>query len=137
MIELVYVSQAKYLFQESELKAILDISRKNNIAHGLTGMLLYDDGGTFIQVLEGEQKQIDELYAIISQDIRHTGIGQLSYTEITERNFPDWSMGYKRINAQDTNSFEGYSTFLEDVNSGDLNPNFALEMLKYFTQTSG
>jgi hypothetical protein len=137
MIELVYVSQAKYLFQESELKKILDISRKNNIAHGVTGMLLYDDGGTFIQVLEGEQKKIDELYAVIAQDTRHTGIGQLSYTEITERNFPDWKMGYKRINAQDTNSFEGYSTFLEDVSSGDPNPNFALELLRYFKQTCG
>jgi hypothetical protein len=53
VIELVYVSQAKYLFQETELKDILDISRRNNIARGITGMLLYDDGGTFIQALEG------------------------------------------------------------------------------------
>jgi hypothetical protein len=45
-------------------------------------------------------------------------------------------MGYKRINARDTDSLEGYSTFMDDVESGDPNANFALELLKYFKQTS-
>lgn len=136
MIGLVYVSQAKYLFQEAELKSLLDMSRKNNTAHGITGLLLYDGGGTFIQVLEGEQEQIDKLYEIINQDPRHHSLGQLSYTEITERTFPDWKMGYKLINPHGNKLFEGYSTFMNESHTEESSANFTFEMLKYFKEIS-
>lgn len=136
MIGLVYVSQGKYLFQEAELKDLLEISRKNNTAHQITGLLLYDGSGTFIQVLEGEQEQVDKLYEIINQDPRHHSIGQLSYTKITERTFPDWKMGYKLINPHGNKLFEGYSNFMDEDDTDESDTSFTFEMLRYFKEIS-
>jgi hypothetical protein len=40
MLSLVYVSSAKQLFSEQDLKALLEQSRDNNARLGLTGLLL-------------------------------------------------------------------------------------------------
>lgn len=36
-------------------------------------MLLYHEG-SFLQILEGDQKTVEDLYEIISTDSRHTGL---------------------------------------------------------------
>ncbi len=78
MIELVYLSQTEHMFQEAELATLLKAARIKNAKRGITGMLLYDGLGTFIQAIEGEKAQIDELFAIISRDERHSLVQQLS-----------------------------------------------------------
>lgn len=138
MIELVYMSQAQHVFNETELAELLDISRINNTGRGITGMLLYDGVGTFIQAIEGEQAQIDQLYKIISLDPRHSAIQQLAYSEVFERSFPDWKMGYKCFTDEDTHKLQGYSTFMSEGHShSDASTlSLGLDMLKHFRQTT-
>lgn len=96
MIQLIYLTAAVRLMQDDELMALLRQSRTNNEAAGLTGILLYS-GGNFLQVLEGEGAAVDALMARIERDPRHRNLIVLMRRPITERMFPTWSMGFRRL----------------------------------------
>jgi hypothetical protein len=90
---LIYISSASSEFGQAELDRILSKSRTNNSARGLTGVLLFHDG-CFFQVLEGEASTVERIFATISRDAHHGGVIVLESRNITERGFPQWSMGY-------------------------------------------
>ena len=98
MISTVYVSAARHAFTSAELEALLEKSRANNSRDGVSGVLLYRDGD-FLQVLEGPEEAVRRTYARIARDPRHGGVIVLDESEITERNFGEWSMGFRRVDA--------------------------------------
>lgn len=98
MISTVYVSAARHAFTPAELEALLEKSRANNSRDGVSGVLLYRDGD-FLQVLEGPEEAVRRTYARIARDPRHGGVIVLDESEITERNFGEWSMGFRRVDA--------------------------------------
>lgn len=107
MFQIVYLSTAVEMMSHEALSALLRESRANNEARSVTGMLLYHEG-CFIQVLEGEEATLEELYLIISQDERHNGIIKLIEQSVAEREFPDWTMGFKMLSQNDYRSLMGY-----------------------------
>ena len=100
MIALIYVSTAPRKLSTDELDAILATSRRNNERDGLTGMLLYADGN-FIQVLEGDDATIDALTLRLKDDPRHRDITVVARYPIPERQFPEWSMAFRRMDGSD------------------------------------
>ena len=112
MFHLIYLSSATNLFSAEELKELLRVSRINNSLLDVTGMLLYRDGN-FLQVLEGDEEEtVRGLYAKILRDPRHKGTIVVLAEEIPQREFSEWSMGFRELNAQDEPGIEGYSDFL-------------------------
>ena len=111
MFFLVYVSSATRLFSRSELVAILAYAREHNSKLGITGMLLYK-GGNLMQVLEGEEIAVKNLYEKISRDPRHKGLIQILSGQQAARQFSDWSMAYRDLGTADEVMPEGYSDFL-------------------------
>ncbi len=111
MFSIVYVSSAIQPFTQEELAELLQSSRKNNLAVGVTGMLLYKDG-SFMQVLEGEQSSVQQVFNKISRDPRHRGVVVLLRQTIAARDFDDWSMGFRNLNSPEVRDLEGYSEFL-------------------------
>ena len=109
---LIYVSSATHLFTEAELRDLLEVSRRNNSALGVTGMLLYKDGN-FMQFLEGEKEKVLTLSARIEKDPRHKGMITLLQQDNAEREFPEWSMGYKKLGKEKLPEAPGYSDFLD------------------------
>ena len=109
---LVYISDAKQGLTEQDLQEILSASRRNNPDNNITGMLLYKDG-EFMQVLEGPEKNVTELYNKIAKDPRHEECVILSRKELPSRLFQDWTMGFKNINNEDLLSQEGVSSFFD------------------------
>lgn len=79
-----------------DLETILEASRRNNEAAGLTGVLLFAEGN-FIQALEGPREALDATYDRILDDPRHRTIIELYRAPISARNFPDWSMGCRKL----------------------------------------
>lgn len=135
MIELIYVSKAQSRFSEAELKAMLVQFRKNNKNKGVTGLMLYDGYGTFIQVLEGDKQKVQSLYQLISKDPRHTRVNLLGESQIDKRSFPDWKMGFKNLADFPIINLDGYSDFLVQTDRSDYleqKPSFALELMNYF-----
>lgn len=104
---LVYLSTATDLFSKEDLVSILTVSRANNSAHAITGILLYHNGN-IIQVLEGEKGKVRNLYNKIGKDARHKGVIQLVDGLSEERSFADWSMGFKAIDTSEWQEYEGY-----------------------------
>ena len=93
LVSLIYASSAVKRMSQEELLAILEKSRENNEKRNITGMLLYKDGN-FLQVLEGEDTAVTDLYYAITKDERHTDLQLLLKREITKRTFSDWEMGF-------------------------------------------
>ena len=107
----IYVSSAVTPFMQSELTDLLEKSRLNNAALDISGMLLYKDGN-FMQVLEGDEGAVRTLYRKIARDPRHRGLLALLQGTLAERQFPDWSMGFRDLKAADVLGVPGYDEFL-------------------------
>jgi hypothetical protein len=92
LVRLLYASRAQDSVNQATLTEILAKSRGNNPGQGITGVLCFS-GGTFLQVLEGGRMPVNKLYNKIATDPRHRDVILLSYDEIQERRFANWSMG--------------------------------------------
>jgi len=99
MRQLLYVSNTTRKLETGELQDILAASRRNNAPLGVTGMLLYIDGG-FLQVLEGEERTLRQVYDRICADPRHWN-ARVLLDHDSPRAFADWSMGFERLDAGD------------------------------------
>lgn len=93
MIQLIYASAGTVDFSDGDLKELLAKARINNASLEVSGMLLYHEG-SFLQILEGEQEVVLELYNKIERDSRHGNVKMLLRSEIEERSFGDWKMGF-------------------------------------------
>lgn len=112
---LVYTSIASKLMSDQELLILLDQSRNNNIVIGLTGMLLYMEGkfitktqGRFIQVLEGEQDQVLNVFKSISKDERNVSVLMLGSGFNSHRNYPTWAMGFRSLDVGHYKNVDGF-----------------------------
>lgn len=114
----VYISQATQPFTSEELTELLRKARENNSKLGVTGLLLYQDG-VFMQALEGSEEAVTSLVNRIEADPRHRRMMKLLSGHQTERQFPDWSMGFRDLNAPELRRVPGYSDFLEQPLDAD------------------
>ena len=109
---LVYVSAAATWFSPAELRSLLAHSRDNNMAAGVSGLLLYKDGN-FMQVLEGEEATVRALVSRIAVDRRHQGVVVICSGQTKERQFADWRMAFIDLNQAADLLPAGYSDFLQ------------------------
>jgi Sensors of blue-light using FAD len=92
LVRLLYASKAVDKISQEELLEILSQSKANNPLIGITGVLC-SSGLIFLQALEGGRMEVNALYNLIAADPRHNDVVILSYQEVSERNFANWSMG--------------------------------------------
>lgn len=109
---LVYVSSARSRFGREDLEDILAVSRRNNAAADVSGMLLYRDG-SLMQVLEGEETVVRTVFERIATDPRHHGIIPVWEGKVSHRQFPDWSMAFHDVSGPEAAGLPGYSRFLQ------------------------
>ncbi len=100
MQRLLYISTARAPVTQPVIDDILAVSRRNNTAAGITGLLIVG-GRRFLQVLEGADLAVAQTYDRITRDPRHFAAVSLSRAPITERAFGSWSMGYRSGAASD------------------------------------
>ena len=111
LAHLAYVSVRKQNCTESEIEKILSSCKKNNPPLNITGVLLYTEN-KFIQYVEGESNKLMSLYDKIKQDPRHEKVVMISYGPITDKLFPSWHMGNRKIASGDID-------FATDINPAD------------------
>ena len=114
----IYLSSSTHLYSDTDLEDILTVSRRNNQATGVTGLLLYHEG-TILQLLEGEQSAVDLTYKRILVDRRHTGILKMAEADAPERCFTDWTMGFRKLSDKDWSLFAD-AVHLDPVTSDRL-----------------
>ena len=108
LVRLLYVSRALDPDASAATDAILAVAREHNMANGITGILCYG-GGIYVQAIEGGRNQVNNLYAQIVSDKRHTDVVLLNYEEIAERRFGGWTMGQVNLSKLNTSVVLKYS----------------------------
>lgn len=112
-IHLIYTSLATGHPSQQDLEELLEQSRRRNKRQNITGMLLYRSG-VYLQVLEGDIKDVHEIFSDIEKDPRNTRVTKLLEEPLLKRDFPDWSMGFKRLD--NSREYAAYS----DIFSGNF-----------------
>jgi Txe/YoeB family toxin of Txe-Axe toxin-antitoxin module len=96
MYSLIYISSAVEKFKKQDLQDLLDVSRKNNLEHEITGLLIIKDY-IIVQYIEGEKDKILQLIENIKKDVRHFNLTIIKEEPIEKRLFEQWSMGIKNF----------------------------------------
>jgi hypothetical protein len=94
--QLTYRSKAIEDITPNSIYEIVQVANKFNPTVGITGCLVFENG-YFIQILEGEQEAVEELYFKIKQDKRHTFTSILSKGFTAKRIFDKWDMAYMNL----------------------------------------
>ena len=89
-----YLSQSKLDWTDEAIDELLERSKRNNATRKITGAMIYANG-FFMQLIEGPQIAVDELYSAIEADPRHEVLSLLHNQEIKDRHFSDWAMEYR------------------------------------------
>lgn len=133
LYHLLYLSSSNTTFDDDALQALLAVSRRNNAADGVSGMLLYDDGN-FIQYLEGEKAAVETVFERICKDPRHAGMLVVSRGEVDKLCFADWSMGFHGVTPQDRAAIGGFELSREALTDrlGDDVPRMLVAMMSNF-----
>ncbi len=76
-----------------ELMSILAVARARNAEAGVTGALIFTEE-RFVQILEGEKAEVDEIFGSIKRDRRHSAVTVLAIQEKPLRHFGAWSMAF-------------------------------------------
>jgi hypothetical protein len=107
-------------------------------------MLIYrysadSETGRFIQMLEGDKREVRALYDKIRKDKRHHTILTLDEGEIEARMFSEWAMGFKNVDDALLAGLPGHAR-LGDASfdpAAFRNSNVeALNLLKFFHDAS-
>lgn len=96
IFHVIYVSTATEPLSTGQFREILNVARQRNDKLGLTGLLLYAHG-RFMQVLEGPELAVREVFGSIQGDFRHKNIDTLRFEDKESRHFPDWRMGFRNF----------------------------------------
>lgn len=91
LVRHVYASQIAPGLGSAEMEAIVTHSRPANARRGITGVIAFD-GREIIQILEGDEVEVDALVAKIAGDNRHVGMVDLERAPIDKSSFSGWSM---------------------------------------------
>lgn len=124
MHHLIYMSMASWPMTDAELGELLAQAQRGNARRGITGALVYGDG-QFMQLMEGEQADLEELYAHFGHDHRHKGLFKLADRAIAERRFSEWSMAFRVVLSAEFEQLAGYvaparlSQQLSDLGAAD------------------
>lgn len=93
-----YVSTAVNMLSEAELELLLRHAREQNAKLQITGLLLYS-AGNFMQYLEGDRQPLKSVFDTIARDPRHRRIVTIMDEPIESREFSEWSMAFRNVDA--------------------------------------
>jgi len=103
--------------------------RKKNVVRGITGALVYSDG-VFLQILEGDRANVQQLMVKILQDLRHGTVTVLQEGEIACAVFGRWQMAYVSATAEQVAAWAGIGVAAEGhemVSSSGQDPHRAAQ----------
>jgi hypothetical protein len=89
-MRLVYVSFAARELPQSDLSQIESRSHANNLAAGITGLLVAQ-GNFFYGLMEGRRRRVLSRMEVVIADERHRNLRILLEEPITARRFANWS----------------------------------------------
>ena len=93
VFQLIYASELSEKLRLGDVELVLEASQKNNPAMNVTGLLFFSIP-YFIQLLEGDEQDVRNLYEKVKQDERHRKVRIIKEQHVDNRLFDGWSMAY-------------------------------------------
>lgn len=125
--QLIYMS--KLATDDSVLNSIHSHAVRNNTARTMTGMLLFAQG-RFLQVLEGERKDVQHTFEKIKEDQRHDHVTLIADRPIVERSFSHWNMGFKALSENEAKANAELMVFFsQPLEESELDSDTAIHLL--------
>lgn len=117
MYEILYTSTARVSLGPGAVGSLVDTCRRRNAESDITGFLLhlYDPDlapGFFLQVLEGPPGAVEDTYARIQLDPRHTDVTTIHCRTTEGRAFRDWAMRLESVTAEQAFAVTGRAGWL-------------------------
>jgi hypothetical protein len=132
LVRLIYASRsANGAVSREVATAIVAKSIQNNRVSDITGLLVIG-GDRFLQVLEGPAGEVDQTFARVSQDPRHTGVTTIAKGPGDKRLFRDWNMAHRQLGPDDVGALNAVG--LEAFTPEGLDEERALKLLKTLSQ---
>ena len=100
LTQLLYVSKPVGPITTFVTSSILEVCSVNNKKAEITGVLC-QGSGIYMQVIEGRRSAINALYSRIISDKRHNQIELLSFEEVGQRRYGQWSMALVQLSIDD------------------------------------
>ena len=136
MKQLVYISRSIKLMKSADLLPLLGQARERNTSCDITGMLLYKDR-SFIQLLEGPEEHVNDVFSSILADKRHMKVKTIVDMPVSERSFSQWSMGFHSLDENPIDLPAAYTDFMSAPETDDVQVTTkATELLSYFKVAS-
>lgn len=123
MFRLCYISSARAPIDDAMLMSILTVSRRNNRAAGLTGLLVAGRK-RFLQLLEGDETAVRDTYQRIRRDPRHFASVIIDERSIAARQFNDWDMGLVRAGGNGDDDQAALSEIVATIDDPNLRAQF-------------
>jgi hypothetical protein len=142
MHHIIYSSQAKGDMTLTTLVVLLMQARFLNERHHVTGALVYGDS-QFMQIMEGEESVVKDLYERVARDPRHHNVRKLADKTIETRSFAQWSMAFGEVPASlflALSSIAAYHTpeqLLHQLSANTESDTQLLNAMKELVQTHG
>jgi hypothetical protein len=100
LTRLLYVSKPVGPITTFVTSSILEVCSVNNKKADITGVLC-QGSGIYLQVIEGQRSAINALYSRIISDKRHNQVELLSFEEVGQRRYGQWSMALVQLSIND------------------------------------
>lgn len=116
-----YISDASKDESLENLNILYKKAKANNQKNNITGVLIYKNKN-FLQVLEGEEDQVNKTYSRITQDPRHKNLFKVIDTALEQRIFDDYHFGFTLVNNKKSlQNLYDYLEWLRNANSTSIN----------------
>lgn len=105
MYSIIYKSKAKPDFNSEAIFKMLLNAKNFNRKKDISGCIVYYDN-QFIQLIEGQEKEVSALYESIKADERHDEVTTLIKKPVDGRLWSDWYMAFYDLSGNDKSTTE-------------------------------
>ncbi len=135
IFRLTYLSTPVTPFNDADFDDIENKSIEANNARDVTGLLIMN-GDRIIQVLEGREDAVRELYTKIEADDRHTVTKLVSEVEDEVRMLLTWSMVVRRMNGIPPEVLEQFIQVYDELLHADSQSEITIDHIELFKTIS-
>ncbi len=133
IFRLCYLSRPGNPFSADDLDDIESKSIAANNARDVTGLLIVN-GDRILQILEGAEDSVRELYAKIEADSRHTVVKLVSAVEDEVRLLYKWSMVVRGLAGTPTKLLEEFTQVYDELLHADAPCEIAIDQVDLFRE---
>jgi len=135
IFRLTYLSRPVKPFTDADFDDIETKSVAANHARDVTGLLIVN-GDRILQILEGREDAVRELYAKIEADSRHTVTKLVSALEDEVRLLLTWSMVVRKVTGTPPDVLEEYSEVYDELLHAESQCELTIDHVELFKAIS-